>query len=105
MACYYPLHGYVARRCNESGKRSVVFDIHEGFADRRIDVPCGRCIGCRLEYSRQWAMRCVHEASLHEDNCFITLTYADDYLPPLASLRKTDFQKFMKRFFISVHMP
>jgi hypothetical protein len=22
-----------------------------------LKIPCGRCIGCRLEYSRQWAMR------------------------------------------------
>jgi hypothetical protein len=28
-----------------------------------LKIPCGRCIGCRLEYSRQWAMRCHHEAS------------------------------------------
>jgi hypothetical protein len=30
-----------------------------------LKIPCGQCIGCRLEYSRQWAMRCHHEASLH----------------------------------------
>jgi hypothetical protein len=63
-----------------------------------VDVPCGRCIGCRLERSRQWAVRCVHEASLHEDNCFITLTYDDAHLPPGGSLVKRDFVLFMKRF-------
>lgn len=41
-------------------------------------------------------MRCVHEASLHEDNCFITLTYSPEYLPPDGSLRKKDFQLFIK---------
>lgn len=62
-----------------------------------VEVPCGQCIGCRLERSRQWAVRMMHEASLHDDNCFITLTYSDDNLPSDGSLVKSDFQKFMKR--------
>lgn len=39
----------------------------------------------------------MHEASLHDDNCFITLTYAPGNLPPLGSLDHRDFQLFMKR--------
>ena len=46
---------------------------------RELSLPCGQCIGCRLERSRQWAVRCMHEASLHDSNCFITLTFDDDY--------------------------
>lgn len=42
-------------------------------------------------------MRCTHEASLHEKNCFITLTYNDEKIPVDRSLDKTHFQKFMKR--------
>lgn len=42
-------------------------------------------------------MRCVHEASLYDDNCFITLTYDDKHLPPGGTLVKKDFQDFMKR--------
>lgn len=62
-----------------------------------LTVPCGQCIGCRLERSRQWAIRCVHEGQMHVDNCFITLTYSDDNLPPGGTLVKADYQKFMKR--------
>lgn len=62
-----------------------------------VTVPCGRCIGCRLERSRQWAIRCVHEASLWEHNSFITLTYDDDHMPIGGTLVKEHFQKFMKR--------
>lgn len=47
--------------------------------------------------ARSWSTRCMHEASLWDYNCFITLTYAPEHLPPLASLRFEDFQKFMKR--------
>lgn len=41
-----------------------------------FQLPCGKCINCRLEYSRQWAIRCMHEASCHKQNAFVTLTYA-----------------------------
>jgi len=40
----------------------------------------------------------MHEASLHEQNCFITLTYAEDKVPRFSTLQVEDFQKFMKRF-------
>lgn len=39
----------------------------------------------------------MHEAQLHEQNCFVTLTYAPGNLPPLGSLDHGDFQLFMKR--------
>lgn len=65
--------------------------------DDPIHLPCGQCIGCRLERSRQWAVRCLHEASLYDNNCFITLTYNDKHLPPDRSLDVSVFQKFMKR--------
>lgn len=75
MACYAPWHsadGQVAAR----------------------PFACGKCIGCKLERSRQWAVRCMHEASLYDRNCFITLTFREprfslDYLG--------DFQPFMKK--------
>lgn len=64
-------------------------------------IPCGRCIGCRLDYSRQWAERCVHEAEQFEHNYFLTLTYDDDHLPygskGIATLIKDEVSSFMKR--------
>lgn len=82
---------------NPSGKRSVVFNLADGFKDMPIQVPCGQCINCRLNRSRQWAIRCVHEAAQYEDNCFVTLTYNNDNLPENGSLVLEDFQKFFKR--------
>lgn len=46
---------------------------------------------------RSWATRCLHEASLWTHCVFVTLTYKDECLPPLGSLRFKDLQKFMKR--------
>ena len=97
MPCYHPITGYRSRVVNPSGKRSIVFNPRDGYTDLPVTVPCGQCIGCRLERSRQWAIRCVHEASLHDENCFVTLTFDDAHLDPEGSLRKEDFQKFMKR--------
>lgn len=97
MPCYYPITAWRSRTPNASGKYGLVFKKEESRALSQIQIPCGSCIGCKLERSRQWAIRCVHEASLYPHNCFITLTYDDDHLPSNGSLRKVDFQKFMRR--------
>ena len=64
-------------------------------------IPCKQCLSCRLDYSRQWAMRCMHEAQMQEKagltNCFITLTYDNENLPADRSLDHNHFQAFMKR--------
>lgn len=61
-----------------------------------VQVPCGQCIGCRLNRSAQWALRMEHEASLHDQNCFLTLTYDDENLPG-DSLVKKHYVDFFKR--------
>lgn len=47
-----------------------------------IPIPCGNCIGCRLDYARDWSARLMHELQMHDpDTCwFLTLTYNDDAL-------------------------
>lgn len=97
MACYRPLQGWRSKSLTPNGKRKIVFSPSAGFADLPVEVPCGQCIGCRLERSRQWAMRCIHESTLHDANSFITLTYAPEHMPYDFSLKVDHFQKFMKR--------
>ena len=87
MPCYSPIQAY---RDTRSG---ALFFWPKAGTDSTLYVPCGQCVGCRLERSRQWAARCMNEASLHEENCFITLTYKD----APKSLQYRDFQLFMKR--------
>jgi len=92
MACFKPLKAY---QCFD---KSIVFtEARKHDIVRSLELPCGQCVGCRLERSRQWAIRCMHEASLYKDNCFITLTYDDEHLPEDYSLHYDDFQRFMKR--------
>ena len=97
MPCYSPLSGYRSMELNPSGKRSITFNSKQAYDDNMITIACGNCIGCRLERSRQWAVRCVHEAELHEENCWITLTYSPENLPENGSLNRKHFQDFMKR--------
>lgn len=61
-----------------------------------FQLPCGKCLECRLEYGRQAAVRCVHESMIHEKNCFITLTYSDENLKS-PKLQYSDFQEFIKK--------
>ncbi len=91
MACYSPIQGYRA----PGGL--IKFSRSGAFRDLPITVSCGQCLGCRLERSRQWAVRSVHEASLHDRNCFLTLTYDEKNLPPNGSLDITHWQKFAKK--------
>lgn len=88
MPCYHPIEAWKV-----GGE--VVF--HGADFVPHFAVPCGQCIGCRLERSRQWAVRVMHESQLYEDNCFVTLTYDDDHVPVNNSLQYGDFQRFMKR--------
>lgn len=97
MTCYHPIKGYLSRASAAEGKRGITFSAKLGYVDRSLQVPCGKCVGCRLDRSRAWAVRCMHEASCYDDNCFITLTYAPEHLPADGSLSLPHFQKFMKR--------
>lgn len=97
MPCFSPLKGYVSKELTVNGKRKTVFDSRQAGDFGSRTLPCGQCIGCKLERSRQWAIRISHEASLYQQNCFITLTYAPEHLPPDGSLDVRHFQLFMKR--------
>jgi len=64
-----------------------------------IEVPCGGCISCRLNYSRDWAIRCTLEALQYDCNYFLTLTYDDDHIhygkTGNATIYKPDLDKFI----------
>lgn len=104
--CFYPKQALRLSSKTKKGK-SVIKFISQNDANKFKDnpnlltgLPCGQCIDCRLNRSRMWAIRCVHESQLYNHNCFITLTYNDESLTHKdnpKSLVKRDFQLFMKR--------
>lgn len=76
-----------------------------GFAQR---IPCGQCFECKTLKAKEWAFRCMKEASKYDKNIMLTLTYDDEHLPKgnavnivtgevCSTLRKEDVVKFMKR--------
>lgn len=134
MSCYHPLKAFVIGKL-DSGKNKLKICSYEtdhveldscgkyepthlsSVSDRAqrvyrefVQIPCGQCIGCRIDYSRQWANRCLMELQYHESAYFVTLTYDDVHVPityyskdedgcavPAQTLRKRDLQLFFKR--------
>lgn len=98
MRCLSPLTMF--RRVGVPGVR---FRPQSG--DRAFPVPCGGCVACLLERSRQHAVRCTHERELHERACFVTLTYDEENLPYGGSLVKEHFQKFVRELRLEFEEP
>lgn len=96
MSCFRPISAFQSIEPNAEGKRPVFW--HKPDVDYKcINLPCGKCEGCRLDLAREWTVRCVHESQLHDENCVITLTYNDDNLPKDGNLCKEHWQLFIKR--------
>ncbi|AXH73209.1 MAG: replication initiator protein [Microviridae sp.] len=92
MTCFRP---YSVRHAVKGG---ITFRLNEAFTDRpSFNIPCGQCIGCRLERSQSWATRLRHEAQYHEATSFLTLTYDDAHLPDDYSVSTRELQLFNKR--------
>lgn len=95
MACNFPLRGY---------QRKAGAPVLFGDSVRRdqpgipaIAVPCGKCLGCQMARAGEWAMRCWHEAQVHELNCFVTLTYDDEHVPKDGNLNVEAPLLFVRR--------
>lgn len=114
MSCYHPLIGIDYGSVNtDTGKKNLrivsgkdydFLNIKEMYPGSTL-IPCGRCIGCRLDYSRHWADRMMLELETQGKGVFVTLTYNDDSLVDkngvstsgYGSLYKRHFQLFMKK--------
>lgn len=92
MPCEAPLTAY---RPTSGGP--VFFNRPQHTTYNPIQLPCGKCILCRQEHARQWAVRITNEASLWEVNSFVTLTYDDQHLPEDENLNYKHLQDFWKR--------
>lgn len=116
MSCYHPIpgrqHKYLKNK--ETGKpitiisASFIPDDPENWVE--LMVPCGQCVGCRLDYSREWAARIMMECKEWEQNWFLTLTYDPEHVPIGYTINKEtgelienmtlypkDLQDFLKR--------
>lgn len=105
MPCYTPLKGFI-KEIDENGKKDLFICSNKvnhielytdgkwrasessersPYCAKKVDeyilIPCGKCIGCQLDYAKTWADRCLLELLSHDSSYFVTLTYDDCYLP------------------------
>ena len=66
-------------------------------AEGVVAFPCGRCHSCRASQSMIWSLRMHLESLYHNENAFVTLTYANEFLPEHNSLTPSHLQGFFKR--------
>lgn len=96
MVCTSPLNAWPASP--DAQDRRVVFSSFRSYQGAVAKlIPCGQCMSCRLTKAQNWATRIHHEASMHEENSFVTLTYDEDNLPGDLSLDRSHFTLFMRR--------
>ena len=86
MACFHPNHILMREgQCRFLGRAdflrsSDLFYDHPG--SFHALVPCGRCMGCRLDQSRTWADRMLLELQDNDYKAiFVTLTYNNASIP------------------------
>lgn len=91
MSCYHPFIGYWDGMYTLEGKKRLTIrklekGQYEGYKEMHPDailVPCGHCIGCRLDYSRKWADRMMLELETQKKAIFLTLTYDCRHVPDM----------------------
>lgn len=86
MACFHPNHIVVRDGQSRFLGSAAYLKSGDLFYDSPVSfhslVPCGHCMGCRLDRARVWADRMLLE--LKDNNykaLFVTLTYNDAHLP------------------------
>lgn len=103
MPCNRPIDAYYANELTDLGKRGLTFNPKRRYvgSDLRytapLKVPCTKCLGCKADQSLMWSIRAYHESLMHDQNCFVTLTYDNENLPANGKIDKTHLQKFFKR--------
>ena len=71
--------------------------ILHGVLEKVSFVPCGKCLGCVLDHSKNRAMRMYLESLYSTCTYFFTLTYNDEHIPSDYQLHKKDLQVFIQK--------
>lgn len=65
MPCYSPMKAFDSGDYHKSGKpmkKILPFSVEKYNGLKGVPISCGKCIGCRLDYSREWAIRSYFES-------------------------------------------
>lgn len=80
---------------------SPFYVLPKKWASEKVPVPCGKCPPCKLRRVNSWVFRLLQEEKVSQSAHFVTLTYDTRAVPitenGFMSLRKRDYQLFMKR--------
>lgn len=94
MRCTSPRTAWV----NPQGGRPL-FGLWSGVEPgREFLIACGKCFGCSLDKSSDWALRAQHEARYFDRKSFLTLTFNDEHLPESPEAARREINLFQKRF-------
>lgn len=89
--------GEIVRRIQFLSERdSAKYDFNPSAFPDVLRIPCGKCLACRLKHSRDWSLRCMCEAKMHDSNQFWTLTFDDEFLPKDFSVSRLELSKFVR---------
>lgn len=58
--------------------------------------PCGRCLHCKINKSREWTNRLLLENMCSSFSSFLTLTYNDDHIPDNGNLEPVHLRNFIQ---------
>jgi len=64
---------------------------------KEVNLPCGVCFGCRMDNSRMWSLRMMHQAKFSSSSYFVTLTYSPEHMPLHGDLNYDHLQDFWKK--------
>lgn len=107
MSCFHPLYAVDLGINKDTGKKNIKMmprradqslkQLRLKYGENSVlTLPCGHCVGCTLDYAKEWAVRCQLESLYYPNSSFfITLTYSPEHLPE--KLEKKPFQDFIKR--------
>lgn len=128
MPCCHPFQAFDTGNLTENGKKDYIICSH--FTTQMLDVqrankpvnlakapfkkvngrlflvdpvqvPCGKCVGCRMSKAKDWKIRNCLELQEHKEAWFVTLTYDNGHVPfnenGELTLVKRDLQLFFKR--------
>lgn len=79
-----------------SPKQTKAYWLYKNRYLKEYTVPCGHCEICKVERSKEWAVKAWCEQQMWSNSCFITLTYDNEHLPEDRKLKRSDIQKFWK---------
>lgn len=94
MSCTNPISAQ-SYYCPATGLNAIRFKAPD--FKPNLELPCNKCKSCKLRKAKEWALRLWHESQMHEQNSYVTFTYADQNLPDYQDLEHRDWQLFIKR--------